>query len=165
MIPYSPHTVRRAYLSPLGPMTLSASPEGLNSLCFDGQKHAPDPTGWRCEPAHPALRLAVQWLDAYFGGQVLPFGAPLDLGGGSAFQQAVWQALLDIAPGHTRSYGALATALGRPGGARAVGAAVGQNPVSLIVPCHRVMGANARLTGYAGGLDRKLRLLQLEGAL
>jgi methylated-DNA-[protein]-cysteine S-methyltransferase len=144
-------------------MTLSASPAGLNSLCFDGQKHAPDPSVWPSDPDHPVLQQTVQWLDLYFRGRVRPFDAPLDLSGGSAFQQAVWQALLAIAPGHTCSYGALATALGRPGAARAVGAAVGQNPISLIVPCHRVIGANAQLTGYAGGLDRKAWLLQLEG--
>ena len=89
----------------------------------------------------------------------------MDLSAGSAFQQSVWHALLAIGRGQTESYGALATRLGRPSAARAVGAAVGRNPISIIVPCHRVVGSNGSLTGYAGGLDRKVALLQLEGCL
>ena len=92
------------------------------------------------------------------------FDLPLDLSGGTPFQQAVWRALLAIPSGATTSYGALARALGSPTAVRAVGAAVGRNPISIVVPCHRVLGAGGALTGYAGGLARKQALLRLEGA-
>jgi methylated-DNA-[protein]-cysteine S-methyltransferase len=90
---------------------------------------------------------------------------PLDLQGGTAFQRSVWQALLSIPCGGTTSYGTLSRHIGKPAAVRAVGAAVGRNPVSVVVPCHRVLGAGGSLTGYAGGLERKSALLQLEGAL
>jgi methylated-DNA-[protein]-cysteine S-methyltransferase len=89
---------------------------------------------------------------------------PLDLSAGSPFQQAVWQALLAIPRGNTTSYGVLSSRIGRPTALRAVGGAIGRNPLSIVVPCHRVIGSNGSLTGYAGGLDRKIALLQLEGA-
>ena len=92
------------------------------------------------------------------------FDVPLDLSGGTAFQQSVWKALLEIPPGTTTSYGALGRQLGRPLAVRAVGAAVGRNPLSVVVPCHRVLGADGSLTGYAGGIDRKRALLTLEHA-
>ncbi|HAL40009.1 MAG TPA: cysteine methyltransferase, partial [Polaromonas sp.] len=101
----------------------------------------------------------------YFAGQRNRFEVPLDLACGTAFQQSVWQALLAIPYGRTASYGEVSRRIGKPTAVRAVGAAVGRNPVSIIVPCHRVMGANGSLTGYAGGLDRKTALLKLEGAL
>jgi methylated-DNA-[protein]-cysteine S-methyltransferase len=102
-------------------------------------------------------------LAQYFAGQRQHFDLPLDLSQGSALQQLVWQALLEIAPGQTCSYGQLARRIGRPQAARAVGAAVGRNRLSIIVPCHRVIGSDGALTGYAGGLARKRALLQLEG--
>jgi methylated-DNA-[protein]-cysteine S-methyltransferase len=102
-----------------------------------------------------------QELIAYSRGQITRFSVPLDLQG-TPFQRAVWQALLDIPYGATRSYGAIAAAVGRPGAARAVGGACHANPIGLIVPCHRVVGADGGLTGYAGGLDLKARLLAHE---
>jgi methylated-DNA-[protein]-cysteine S-methyltransferase len=102
-------------------------------------------------------------VQAYFAGQALRFDVPLDLSGGTPFQQAVWHALLTVPSGQSRSYGQLAAQLNNPQAVRAVGAAVGRNPVSIIVPCHRILGAGGQLTGYAGGLWRKEALLRLEG--
>lgn len=156
--------VTHAYTSPLGPMTLAATPQGVCGLWFDGQKHQPPLAHWPCDATHPHIRATLAWLVEYFEGRPLPQRRPaLDLQAGSPFQQAVWHALLEIAPGHTRSYGELARQLGRPQAARAVGAAVGRNPVSILVPCHRIVGSTGALTGYAGGLDRKIALLRLEG--
>ncbi|WP_240523270.1 methylated-DNA--[protein]-cysteine S-methyltransferase [Polaromonas sp. AER18D-145] len=120
---------------------------------------------WPSDPDHPVLKEVMQQLTAYFAGQRSRFDVPLDLAHGTAFQQSVWQALLDIPQGGTASYGEVGRRIGKPAAVRAVGAAVGRNPVSIIVPCHRVMGANGALTGYAGGLDRKTALLKLEGVL
>jgi methylated-DNA-[protein]-cysteine S-methyltransferase len=106
-------------------------------------------------------RKAAEELDAYFAGELRQFSVPLDLRG-TAFQRRVWQRLLEIPYGETRSYGYIARALGRPTAGRAVGRANGTNPVSIIVPCHRVIGADGRLVGYGGGLDRKKALLDLE---
>ena len=114
---------------------------------------------------HPVLRLAAEQLQQYLRGDRQPFDLPLDLAGGTAFQQAVWQALLRIPRGQTTSYGALARQMDRPTAVRAVGAAVGRNPLSMVVPCHRVLGKDGSLTGYAGGLDRKTALLRLEGVI
>ena len=115
-------------------------------------------------PDDELLREAARQISAYFAGCATGFDLPLDLQG-TAFQREVWAALLGIAPGQTRSYGDIARSVGRPAAVRAVGAAVGKNPVSVVVPCHRVLGANGALTGYAGGVDRKLALLKLEGVL
>jgi methylated-DNA-[protein]-cysteine S-methyltransferase len=104
---------------------------------------------------------AAEELDAYFAGELCQFSVPLDLRG-TAFQRRVWQRLLEIPYGETRSYGYIARALGRPTAGRAVGRANGTNPISIIVPCHRVIGADGRLVGYGGGLDRKKALLDLE---
>jgi len=108
---------------------------------------------------------AIGQLRAYFAGERTSFELPLDLQGGTPFQQSVWSALLGIPRGGTTSYAALAREVGKPQAARAIGAAVGRNPVSIVVPCHRVLGTGGGLTGYAGGLERKTALLQLEGAL
>jgi methylated-DNA-[protein]-cysteine S-methyltransferase len=152
------------YVSPLGPMLLAASGEGLAGAWFRGQQHAPQRThDWQREPTHPVLREAVAQLAAYFSGQRHAFDLSLDWRLGTPFQQSVWRALLGIPRGETRTYSALGLALGRPTAARAVGAAVGRNPLSVIVPCHRVLGRDGSLTGYAGGLDRKTALLRLEG--
>jgi len=107
--------------------------------------------------------VAAAQLEDYFAGRRAHFDLPLDLSRGTHFQQLVWRALLRIPRGVTTSYAALGAAIGRPAAARAVGAAVGRNPVSVIVPCHRVLGSNGSLTGYAGGIERKRRLLALEG--
>jgi methylated-DNA-[protein]-cysteine S-methyltransferase len=157
-------TVQQRFDGPLGPMVLSASPIGLNGVWFDGQRHQPDASGWPPALRHPVLQAAQRQLLEYFDGRRQQFELPLDLSGGTAFQQAVWQALRGIGAGTTSSYGALARALERPQAVRAVGAAVGRNPISIIVPCHRVLGSAGALTGYAGGLERKQALLQLEHA-
>jgi methylated-DNA-[protein]-cysteine S-methyltransferase len=150
-------------------MTLAASAHGVCGVWFDGQKHAPTPAStpnsWLAAPQHPVLQACTQQLEAYFAGQRQHFEVALDLSGGTAFERMVWQSLLDIAPGHTESYAHLSERLGRRSAVRAVAAAIGRNPISIIVPCHRVLGSSGALTGYAGGLDRKRALLQLEGAV
>jgi len=160
--------------TPLGDITLVASASGLAGAWFDNQRHLPaalagqfpgDSALWPEQATNPILRNAVKQLTAYFAGQQKHFDLPLDITAGSHFQQAVWQALLAIPHGSTTNYGALSTHIGRPRAVRAVGGAIGRNPLSIIVPCHRVIGSNGSLTGYAGGLDRKTALLQLEGAL
>lgn len=142
------------YESPLGPLELAAGPAGLRRLDF-AQRMAD------AGPSHPVLAEAMAWLDAYFAGQRPPIGAlPLDLDG-TPHRLAVWQAVMSIPHGQTLSYGAIAKKL--VSSPRAVGAAVGRNPISIIIPCHRVVGAGASLGGYGGGLERKLWLLRHEG--
>jgi methylated-DNA-[protein]-cysteine S-methyltransferase len=153
------------YESPLGTMLLAATDRGLAGLWFLGQRHGPDSRGWREDPAHPVLQQAMAQLADWFAGERTGFDLPLDLQAGTPFQQDVWAALLAIPHGGTTSYAELARRLGRPSAARAVGAAVGRNPISIVVPCHRVVGSGGSLTGYAGGLERKTALLRLEGAL
>lgn len=153
------------YASPLGPMLLAATDRGLAGVWFEGQRHGPDARGWPEDASHPVLRQAIAQLSAYFAGERSGFDLPLDLQAGTPFQQGVWSALLAIPAGGTRTYADVARTLGRPQAARAVGAAVGRNPVSIVVPCHRVLGTGGSLTGYAGGLERKTALLRLEGAL
>lgn len=154
--------VRTLFDSPLGTMTLAASSQGLCGAWFDGQKHQSDPSTWPHDASHPVLLQAQAQLSNYFAGQRSVFDMPLDLGAGTPFQQTVWRGLLHIAPGATTTYGELARRAARPLAVRAVAAAIGRNPISIIVPCHRVLGADGALTGYAGGLDRKATLLQLE---
>ena len=157
--------VRTHVQSPLGGITLAATANGLAGLWFDGQKHLPDMTDWPVDDAHPVLQQAAQLVQRYFAGETVSFDMPLDLSHGTAFQQSVWRALLGIPRGQTTSYAALGTDIGKPAAVRAVGAAVGRNPLSVVVPCHRVLGSDGSLTGYAGGLERKTALLGLEGAL
>jgi methylated-DNA-[protein]-cysteine S-methyltransferase len=161
--------VQTTFQSPLGKMIIAATDKGLAGLWFEGQRHLPPelvgPPVWPSDPAHPVLQQVMTQLTEYFTGQRTQFDVPLDLAYGTAFQQSVWQALLKIPQGGTASYGEVGRRIGKPAAVRAVGAAVGRNPVSIIVPCHRVMGANGALTGYAGGLDRKTALLKLEGVL
>jgi methylated-DNA-[protein]-cysteine S-methyltransferase len=152
--------------SPLGPMILAASDLGLCGVWFEGQRHGPSVErlrSWTCVTTHPLLQEASAQLQAYFKGDLSHFDLPLDLSAGTPFQQSVWQALLGVPPGHSQSYGELARQLNNLKAVRAVGAAVGRNPVSIIVPCHRILGGGGQLTGYAGGLWRKQALLQLEG--
>ena len=152
--------------SPLGPMILAATTQGLCGVWFEGQRHGPANDrmqGWTTDASNGLLRSAAQQLQAYLEGETNGFDLPLDLTAGTAFQQSVWQALLSVPSGQTQSYGDLARLLNKPKAVRAVGAAVGRNPVSIIVPCHRILGAGGQLTGYAGGLWRKQALLQLEG--
>lgn len=152
--------------TPLGPMTLAATAHGLAGAWFDGQTHHPGALATPTTAGNGFLTQAADELAAYFSGHAKStvFNVPLDPQG-TAFQQAVWQALRAVATGSISSYGDIAAALGMPKAARAVGAAVGRNPVSIIVPCHRVLGRDGSLTGYAGGLQRKQALLQLEGVL
>lgn len=154
--------------TPLGPMRLAGTERALAGAWFHDQRHAPDPAlmaRWRHDPAHPVLREAGAQLADYFAGRRRVFELPLDLSFGTPFQSAVWRALCGIAVGRTLSYSALAQGLQAANAVRAVGAAVGRNPLSVIVPCHRVLGARGELTGYAGGLPRKQALLRLESAV
>jgi methylated-DNA-[protein]-cysteine S-methyltransferase len=160
---HDPLTVFTTWPGPLGPMTLAANPRGLSGVWFDGQRHGPDTSGWRHDPAPPVFQHTIDQLANYFAGLRSRFELPLDLTAGTPFQQQVWRALLGIAHGTTTSYGLLSAAIGKPAAVRALGAAVGRNPISVIVPCHRVLGADGSLTGYAGGLERKTALLALEG--
>ncbi len=159
---FIPTPVRSTLQSPWGPMTLAAHDTALVWVGFDGQKHEEDTQAWRMDDAHPLLRQTTEQLQQYFAGERRTFDIALDLGCGTPFQQRVWQQLLAIAYGDTCSYGAVSHALGQASAVRAVGGAVGRNPISIIVPCHRVLGAKGSLTGYAGRLDRKVSLLELE---
>lgn len=150
-----------SYSSPLGRLLLRADGEALTGLWFEDAKHCPRPLpdgGWgKC----PALEETRQWLELYFTSREPGFMPPLRLSG-TPFQLAVWELLRCIPYGTTVTYGALARQLGRMS-AQAVGGAVGRNPISILVPCHRVVGSGGALTGYAGGLDKKSALLALEG--
>ena len=148
--------------SPVGPLTLIADERALTGLHFAGYGHGLGPD--RRDPEEPLLAAAAAQLDEYFAGERHHFDLELDLGG-TEFQRAVWDQLVRIPFGETVSYGEIARRLGRPERVRAVGAANGRNPVSIVVPCHRVIGADGSLVGYGGGLDRKEALLKLEGAI
>jgi methylated-DNA-[protein]-cysteine S-methyltransferase len=173
------------YASPLGLMLLAASDDGLVGAWFDGQKHEPtmdSRASWIGADDNAHLPTLCNWFNVYFGGidtlethndsKVAPLrgnrlppaidGLQFDLCIGTPFQQQVWRALCEIPEGETVSYGALAAKLGSPSASRAVGAAVGKNPLGIVIPCHRVVGATGALTGYAGGLARKQALLKLE---
>jgi methylated-DNA-[protein]-cysteine S-methyltransferase len=158
--------------SPLGLIWLAThqtQPTALAGLWFDHQKHAPQglleaEAKQRREHTPAVLDAARQQLDEYFAGQRQRFELTL-APWGSVFQQRVWQALQAIPFGGLNSYGEIARRLGLPQGARAVGTAVGRNPVSIVIPCHRVLGRHGALTGYAGGVERKIALLRLEGSM
>ena len=152
------------YDSPLGMLTVAARGEALTALVIDGQRYAERHlAGEGRERETEPLNRARLWLDAYFAGE-RPALTTLPLRpAGTAFQQAVWRELLKIPYGETRSYGELASGLGSS--PRAVGGAVGRNPLSVFIPCHRVLSADGSLTGYAGGLENKKKLLCLEGIL
>ena len=154
------------YLSPLGRILLSGDGERLTGLWFEGQKDVPEGLG--PEKQLPVFDSACRWLNLYFDGERPDFLPPL-MPRGTAFQRAVWDILLAIPYGGTITYGQIARTLARDMGkprmsAQAVGGAVGRNPISIIIPCHRVVGADGGLTGYAGGLERKAALLALEQA-
>ncbi|MFJ9380251.1 methylated-DNA--[protein]-cysteine S-methyltransferase [Streptomyces sp. NPDC101455] len=147
--------------SPYGPLTLVADDDGaLCGLYMVDQRHRPPEENFGTPDDTPFAEASAQ-LQAYFAGELKDFSVQLRLHG-TPFQQTVWDQLRRIPYGETRSYGDLADALGNPGASRAVGLANGKNPIGIIVPCHRVVGANGSLTGYGGGLDRKQRLLDLE---
>lgn len=160
--------VKTTVPSPLGPLLLTASHQGLSGIWFTDQRHRPAEDlirSWAPAENNAILETAVDQLMAYFAQRLQRFELPLDLSAGTPFQSTVWRALLDIPFGETRSYGELARAIDKPAAVRAVGAAIGRNPLCIVVPCHRVVGAQGALTGYAGGLDRKAALLRLEDAL
>jgi len=156
-------TAQTTIASPLGPILLARTAKGLAGAWFEGQEHRPGPFSAPDRPDDPLLAQAAAQLRAYFAGEACRFDLPLDLHG-TPFQRSVWQALLAIDAGQTRSYGEIATAIGAASAVRAVGGAIGRNPVSVIVPCHRVIGRDGSLTGYAGGVQRKQALLTLEAA-
>ena len=154
----------RQFASPVGTLRLVASEEGLVAVLWPEDSHARVPLPPTTEDAHhPVLHTAAAQLSEYFAGERTAFALPLSMRG-TPFQVAVWQALCAIPFGATRTYGELAVELGNPAATRAIGAANGRNPLSIVVPCHRVIGASGRLTGFAGGLAVKARLLALEGS-
>jgi len=149
------------YDSPLGGILLASDGEALTGLWFEGQKYyAEGLSPEHAEKPLPVFEACERWLELYFNGQAPDF-TPALAPRGTAFQKRVWDILLTIPYGQTLSYGDIAEKLGGTS-ARAVGSAVGRNPISLVIPCHRVLGADGSLTGYAGGIDRKRRLLELE---
>lgn len=159
----APLSAQARIATPLGTLTAWATERGLAALWFDDQAHLIDGLRAPDDAANPHVLAAQDWLEAFWSRRPLP-AVELDAQG-TAFQQAVWRALSAIPAGQTCSYGAIARAIGSPQAVRAVGGAIGRNPLSLIVPCHRVIGSDGTLTGYAGGLERKRRLLSHEGAL
>jgi methylated-DNA-[protein]-cysteine S-methyltransferase len=148
--------------SPVGRLTLVASNHGLAAILWenDNPRRVPLNAGRR-DDEHPVLRAAERQLGEYFAGRRKVFDLALDAAG-TVFQRKVWQALLTIPFGETRSYAEIARQIGSPAAVRAVGAANGRNPISIVVPCHRVVGSTGKLTGFAGGLDAKAYLLRLE---
>ena len=156
------------YASPLGGMTLVSDGTALVGLYFDGQKYAAEGLdATHTQKNLPIFKEVRRWLDVYFSGRKPDFTPPT-APAGTAFQQSVWEILRTIPYGQTVTYGAIARRIEQNTGCRmsaqAVGGAVGRNPISILIPCHRVIGADGSLTGYAGGLDKKERLLQWEGA-
>lgn len=160
------HTCTAQYelQTPLGSMLLARSALGLCGLWFEGQQHHPGTLQAPLQPNDVLLAQAAQQLEYYFAGQLVHFDLPLDPQG-TAFQRRVWQALLGIPLGATSSYSDIALRAASPQAVRAVGAAIGKNPLSIVIPCHRVVGRDGSLTGYAGGLPRKQALLELEARL
>lgn len=150
----------RTMPSPVGQLTLAGVGSTLMHLRMTDQTHEPDRSGWE-EAGGPAFADAVEQLEAYFARELTVFDLDLELAG-TEFQRRVWAALRTIPYGETRSYGQIAGQIGAPGASRAVGLANGRNPIGIVVPCHRVIGASGGLTGYGGGLDRKRMLLALE---
>ncbi len=151
-----------SYKSPFGDMLVVASDQALGGLYFVGQKYFPrvDPA-WQKSTDIAPIRKTLDELDDYFAGRRTRFDVPL-APYGTSFQHAIWKAIASVEYGETIAYGELARRAGFPGSARAAGAATGQNPIGIIVPCHRIIGSNGSLTGYAGGLDKKRALLALE---
>ena len=162
-------TFTQHYDSPLGGILLAADEIGLTGLWFDGQKYFARGLSSEQEKRElPVLLEAKRWLDIYFTGKEPDFLPPLHPNG-SAFRRSVWEILLQIPYGRTTTYGEIARLLSEKRGltrmsAQAVGGAVGHNEISIIIPCHRVVGTNGSLTGYAGGVDKKVKLLELEHA-
>ena len=151
--------------SPVGRLKLIATDDGLAGILWENDRpHRVDLNVGARDDRHPVLVEAERQLEEYFDGRRKMFSLKLDLTGGTPFQRRVWNALLTIPFGETRSYAQIARQIGSPDAVRAVGAANSRNPVSIVTPCHRVIGSSGKLTGFAGGLDVKARLLALEGA-
>ena len=150
------------FQSPIGRLLLTADGSALTGLYMEAGRKAQSTEGWQEDFRAAPLPATVQQLTEYFAGNRRDFDLPLRLQG-TVFQQRVWRALMEIPYGETWSYGTLAKRIGNPGASRAVGLANGRNPISILVPCHRVIGADGTLTGYGGGLDRKRWLLAHEG--
>jgi len=149
--------------SPVGELTLVASDQGLTAILWENDDPDRVRLGTMIEDSNDAILMAAaRELAGYFAGTLTRFTVPLDFQG-TEFQKSVWAALLTIPFGETRSYGEIARQIGRPTTSRAVGAANGRNPISIIAPCHRVIGSNGALTGFAGGLEAKAFLLAIEG--
>jgi methylated-DNA-[protein]-cysteine S-methyltransferase len=153
------------YHSPIGKLLLAATERGLAGVYFEEHAHFKGMHGWVRDDDHAVLQQTQQQLAEYFAGNRREFDLPLDMSGGTAFQQSVWQVLRTLPFGSTASYLSIAKCICNPGAVRAVGAANGRNPISIIVPCHRVIASSGALTGYAGGLDNKKMLLALEARL
>ena len=167
---FHPSTVQTVITTPLGPMVLAATHAGLAGAWFTDQRHRPEaldfknvPHAWPRDEAHPTLVMARTQLGEFFARTRSHFDLPYDITGGTIFQQSVWRALLKIDHGKLSTYGQIARQIDNPAAVRAVGMAVGRNPLGILVPCHRVVGADGSLTGYAGGLHRKVWLLDHEG--
>ena len=158
------YTAQHRIASPLGEILLARTAAGLAGLWFAGQKDHPGTLAAPEDSGDPLLAEVERQLAEYWLGKRREFDVPLDLLG-TLFQRTVWEALLRVPLGATLSYRNIAEQVGSIAATRAVGAAVGRNPVSIIVPCHRIIGTSGSLTGYAGGLERKVALLQLEGVL
>lgn len=157
-------TVWENVASPLGPLTILASDNGVHAIAFEGTQTEQVKTNLPCAVNHPIIDATIKQLAMYFDGTLKVFDLPLDLRG-TNFQKRVWKSLLEIPFGETRTYGDIARALGNAGASQAVGAANGKNPVAIVVPCHRVIGASGHLTGYAGGMEKKKFLLTHEGVI
>jgi methylated-DNA-[protein]-cysteine S-methyltransferase len=154
--------VYKRMTSPIGTLTLAATESGLAAVLWENDRPRRVPLTLAGEDSrHPVLVETERQLAEYFAGQRTEFSLTLDLAG-TPFQRLVWKALLTIPFGETRSYGQIAAQIGNPAAVRAVGAANGRNPVSIVVPCHRVIGSSGALTGFAGGLDVKSKLLAFE---
>ena len=157
-------TVWEDVASPLGPLTVLASDNDVHAIAFENDQTEQAKINFPRAEDHPIINAATEQLAMYFDGTLKVFDLPLDLRG-TNFQKRVWKLLLEIPFGETRTYGDLARALGNAGASQAVGAANGKNPVAIVVPCHRVIGASGHLTGYAGGMEKKKFLLTHEGVI
>lgn len=153
------------FVTPLGTLFATAIGASLTGIYFEGGRHAPAiSSGWREDPYSSPLRECAEQLADYFAGKRQCFDLPV-MPRGTPFQERVWREIARIPFGETITYAELAARAGAPGSARAAGAATGRNPLSIVVPCHRVVGTDGSLTGYAGGIERKTRLLEIEGVL
>lgn len=156
--------VTNTVVSPLGTIRLAADSLGLCGVWFEGQRYQNNPDAWLVVREHPTLDQACSQIGEYFQKQRKRFELPLSFALGTEFQRLVWRALLGLPYGQTSSYGSLSATMGREKSVRAVANAIAHNPLSIVVPCHRVLDAKGALHGYAGGLKRKAALLQLESA-